>query len=294
MYSPMLAGAAALKAKPTGVRTMSREAYDLIDALNFSSLKHLLQSPAHFRHAQLHPQKDSDAKKLGRCIHLAALEPEQFKRACVVWDGGTRRGKEWDAFKKKHAGREILKPDELEHVVAVAAAVRADATAARYLAGGQSEASLLWLDKRLGLECKARVDFIANCGALVDLKTTRDASQEGFGRECWRYHYQTQAAWYSDGYFAATGKRLPYFLVAVEVEAPHVVQVYRIPDGVLELGREEYQGLLDTLVACRASNSWGGYAPGEQLLSLPRWAAPVDELAEMGLVLPGAAAEGGA
>jgi hypothetical protein len=292
MLSPMLAGVMKSRS-PDGVRIMTREEYDAVDALNWSSLKHLLQSPAHYRHAKLNPGKDTDAKKLGRCTHLATLEPEKFAQACVLWDGGTRRGKEWDAFKTKHAGREILKEEELAHCVAVAAAVRADATAARYLAGGQAEASLLWLDRRLGLECKARVDFVASCGALVDLKTTRDASQEGFGREVWRYHYHTQAAWYSDGYFAATGKRLPYFLVAVETEAPHVVQVYRVRELELELGRAEYQGLLDTLVTCRASNSWGGYGQGEQLLSLPRWAAPLDELEEMGLVMPGAAAEGG-
>lgn len=297
MLSPMLAGAIKNLA-PDGVRVMTREEYDKVDALNWSSLKHLLKSPAHYRHAKLHPEEDSDAKKLGRCIHLAVLEPETFTRACVIWDGGRRQGKEWETFKKSHAGREILKPDEHAHCVAVAASVRADITAAPYLSGGHAEGSLLWLEERYGLACKARLDFITrdlvSGGTLVDLKTTRDASLEGFGRECWRLHYHTQAAWYSDGHYALTGKRLPYVLVAVEVTAPYVVQVYEVTELELELGRQEYRGLLEQLVECRAESKWKGYATGKQRLRLPKWAAPVDELEEMGLTFSGVAAEGGA
>lgn len=270
---------------PDGVHQLSREDYDALDRDNWSRIKTLRKSPAHYRHQLFGDDEDTDAKKRGRCTHLAVFEPERFRAECAIWDAGARRGKDWEAFAKKHADREILKADEATLCIAIASAVRNNQVAAKYLSGGRAEQSVLWTYRAdpigavpgYAMRCKGRLDFIANCGAIVDLKTTKDASPEGFGRESWRYRYHSQAAFYSDGYFAATGKRLPYVLVAVEVDQPHVVQVYRVPDVALEAGREEYRSLLDLLRHCRAESQWGGYAEGELELQIPGWAGITEE-----------------
>jgi hypothetical protein len=44
-------------------------------------------SPAHYKHALVTPTADTDAKKVGRVVHLAAFEPERFRNAVAVWDG---------------------------------------------------------------------------------------------------------------------------------------------------------------------------------------------------------------
>jgi hypothetical protein len=272
---------------------LTREQYDGIRRVNWSSLKLIAKSPAHYRQNQLTPRADTDALKRGRCTHLAVFEPEVFASTCVVWDGGARRGKDWDAFRRKHAASEILTEKEHGQCVAIAAAVRADAAAAKYLAGGKSEATVLWTHtapdvghlKGYSLDCKSRIDFVATCGALVDLKTTRDASPDGFGRECWRLGYHAQAAFYSDAFAAATGSRLPYVLVAVEAEAPYAVTVYRVPEVVIEAGREHYRALLDRLWICRSENRWPAYADGELELTLPSWAIDADDEDVSGLDL---------
>lgn len=264
---------------------VSREEYDRLGRVNWSNLKLMAKSPAHYRFNQLKKRAGTDAMKVGRATHVAVFEPEAFASTCVLWDGGTRRGKEWDKFKAAHEGREILTEVEHEKCVAIGAAVRADATAAQYLAGGKSELTILWTHTvpavgqlpGYSIDAKARVDFAADVGALVDLKTTRDASPEGFGRDSWRLGYHAQAAIYSDAYFAVTGRRLPYVLVAVESEAPYAVQTYRVPDIALELGREHYRGLMDRLALCRSENRWPAYGDGEMELNLPRWAMPFDE-----------------
>ena len=230
---------------------------------------------------------------LGRCVHLAVLEPERFRGEVEVWEGGTRRGKEWDAFRDANASKEILRQPDYFRCLAIQRAVRETDAAERYLEGGPSELTVLWthVAEAIGglpgyrIDMKGRLDFDA-VGAITDLKTCRDASPEGFGRTAYQLGYHRQAAIYADGYFAATGKRKPYVLLAVESEPPHAVQVYRVPDELLEMGRQEYRALLDRLHVCRRDGVWPGYAEGEMALELPHWAMPSDDdsdLSETGL-----------
>lgn len=259
---------------------VSRERYDAIERVNFSTLKLLEKSPAHYRHGLITPPADTDPKKLGRVVHIAAFEPERFRNAIAVWDGGTRRGKDWEAFKARNEGRELLTEHEYERCMAIQAAVRAKASAARYLQGGGGEVSLLWTatapESGKEIPAKGRIDFDTDT-ALVDLKTTRCAKPGVFERQAFGLQYHAQAAWYVDGYFCATGKRKPYVVVAVESDPPHAVQVYRVPDSHLELGRVAYGGWLDQLVFCRENNLWPEYTNDMELeLQLPPWMAEGD------------------
>lgn len=274
------------------ISQISRAEYDRIDAVNWSTLKHIAKSPAHYRHALLtrhSSEGDTTARKLGRVTHLAVLEPELFHSSVAVWTGGRRAGSEWKAFCEEHEGQELLTQEEFDHCVALNQAVLANPIAASYLSGGQREATLRWtheIEELPGypgalIECKARTDFIGRL-ALVDLKSTRDASPDGFGREVWKYRYHTQAAIYSDGYFAATGKRLPYVLIAAEKTAPLAVQVYVVPPAILERGRDEYRSLLERLAFCRRENRWPAYAEGELEVELPRWATFDDDDEDLG------------
>jgi hypothetical protein len=229
--------------------------------------------------------------RVGRATHVATLEPERFRSQWAVWDGGARRGKEWEKFERQaHAdGLDVLTADQFETVQAISKAALSDEYAARYLRGGSAEVTLLWADSDSGIPCKARPDFAAkDVGALVDLKSTRDASPEAFARACWNLSYAEQAAFYVDGYEAATGVRLPYVIVAVENCAPYIVQVYRLPNAVLDIGRATYRGHLERLALCRRTGRWPGYGDGELDLELPRWVARNDneeDLAGLGLVI---------
>lgn len=268
-----------------GVHNMSRSEYDALDRVNWSSLKRIGDSPAHYRHAMTYRDDgDTDAMCLGRCVHLGVFEPERFRSSVARWDGKVRNGSAWKTFESENAGREILTRGQWERCVALIEAVRGS-DAKKYLEGGKAEASLLWTHttKAIGdfpaesVQCKGRVDFISSAGVMVDLKTTPDASPEAFGRTAWKMEYHAQAAFYVDGYEAITGKRLPYVLVAVEKDAPYVSQSYRVTDEQLELGRERYLALLSLLGFCRRESRWGGYSDGETDLVFPRWATPNDE-----------------
>jgi hypothetical protein len=280
------------------ILNLSRAEYDkLSDRVNFSTLKLMGKSPAHYRdRIQNPPGPDSDAMRLGRATHLAVLEPQRFRDEVVQWTGGRRAGAEWTAFAAAHRHQEILTAPEWERCLAVQASVRASDSASRYLLQGQAEQTILWSHRREAIvdfpevhfACKGRLDWIG-LDAIVDLKTSRDASPEAFSRSCWQFAYHAQAAFYADGLSTATGKRLPVVVIAVETTAPFVVQAYRVPDEVLEVGRETYRDWLDRLDLCRRENRWPGYADAEMSLSLPRWAVPQDDesIDEVGLTFGG-------
>ena len=281
---------------------MARSEYDaLTDRVNYSTLKILgLKSPAHYLHALAHGGPDSSPRKLGRAVHVAALEPEKFAAEFIEYEE-RRAGRFWEQFKVMHADREILSSKEMAAARRVAAAVRSHPIAAPYLAKGVAEATILWdytVPTLGGVEgftqpLKGRVDFVsaAEGGCLVDLKSTRSSAPGPFGADAARYQYHVQAAMYVDGYEAATGKRLPYLLIAVESEGPCVSQVYRIPEDLIELGRETYRDWLGRLNYCRRENVWPGYADAPIDLALPRWATPSEEEVPWGddLDIPAAA-----
>lgn len=272
--------------------SLTREQYDAATGINWSALKHMGRSPAHYQQAQATPMEDTDALRLGRCVSMAVFEPDIFGARVAVWDGGRRAGKEWQAFCQANAGREILTEEQYAQCIAIQRAVGTDPTASKWIREGRGEVSAQWIHTVAGRQvlCKGRLDCVAP-PTILDLKTTRDASPEAFGRQSWGLEYHAQAAWYVDGWELATGKRLPYALVAVEKEAPWAVQVYTVPEHVLEIGRQRYRDLLRRLVQCKADNQWPGYSTGPLELTVPRWAGvshPEDNIDGLGLVIEGA------
>lgn len=267
-----------------------REQYDRIARLNISRLALIDKSPAHFQHGILDAAEggDTDAMVQGRATHLAVFEPELFRERCVVWEGKVRNGNKWDDFRTRNADKEILTVAMHANAVAIGMAARNSPHALPYLSKGRGELTLVWTHAVKGLaavpgyeiECKGRIDFEAELdgGTIVDLKTTADASSDGFARTAMNLHYVTKAAWYSDGYeLASGGKRLPYAIVAVETKAPWAVQVYRVPEELIDLGRSKYREWLDRYAFCRAKNHWPAYAEGPVDLTLPPWAYPSED-----------------
>jgi hypothetical protein len=256
--------------------------YRALAGANYSTLKAMALSPAHYRARVAEPSRDSDAMRRGRAMHAAVFEPEAFAARFPTWDG-RRAGKEWLAFLAACRGDYLL-ATETEQVRAVAAAVRSHPDAGHMLVGGRAEHIIQWTDAETGIACKARLDYLRP-GALLDLKTCRDASPLGFGRAAARMYYHVQSAFYGDGVLAVTGALPVPYIVAVETEPPYVVQVYRVNDDAYECGRETYRGWLRTLAECRATDRWPAYREGVTELCLPNWVfGDEDGLDGLGLV----------
>lgn len=247
--------------------------YLSLPAVNASSLKRMAQSPLHYRYHADHPTPDTAAMFKGRYIHCAVLEPDEFPRHWTVWPK-TRRGKEWTKFAEaaEVAGLEVLTQTEYDEALAVRDAVRAHPVAGRWLESGVAETPITWVDAETGLECKARVDWIAAAdGLAVDLKTSKRIDARSFANTTHDLLYHMSAAHYLSGLRAKLGGEWRFGFIAVESSPPFDVRAGLLADDALYAGEEECRRLLRLVRDCEASGEWPGAYPDASEFDLPGW-----------------------
>lgn len=250
------------KCLPPGVyeNIPAAEYHAMHDYVSNSYLSRLDKCPA----AAQVPQEDTPAMLLGRAVHCVVLEGEEEfnKNFCVApaVNKRTNGGKAaWAEFCAANPGKDVITADEYQTLINMREAVYQHPFARMILAEGVSEQTVIWTDPDTGIKCKCRPDRIPSNGAgvLVDLKTTTDAGEHGFTRSVTGYGYARQAAYYLDGYNAATGAAADAFVfVAVEKTAPYRVEVYELDPEFIAWGREEYRRLLELEYTCRSQGEY--------------------------------------
>ncbi len=244
------------------------------------ALDKVRRSPAHYA-AWLAGLADetSDALDFGKAFHCASLEPELFaERYTIEPTFGDCRKKEnkanRDAWRKENEGALLLSMNDHLACRAMAESIRKHPVASRLLEGGDRELTVRWRDEATGLECKARADqYRPDRRLVVDVKTTEDASPDGFRKSVARYGYHRQAALYREG-FAAAGAPVDFFLfVAVEKVAPFAVGVYALDADAEKRGRDSVREDLAKLADCIERDVWPAYSDSILTLDLPAWAA---------------------
>lgn len=259
-------------------RSYSFQQYAALDRVNFSRLKWMDYSPAHYL---ANPPQETKSLSDGRLIHTCLLEPQVFERTTAVWEGGpTKDGKHsmstsTTAYKEFKAecektGVQVISPGLRGVCRRITRGIMEHDVASHYFEGGNAEISIEWTHP-LGVECKSRIDYLGQ-DRIVDLKTSADIHPRKFNRSVLNYKYHAQAAFYRDAVHALTGDKLPFFIVAVEKCAPYDVAVYELDDAVLDLGRKLYMSWLERLVECKAKGYYPGIFEEPTKVELPNWA----------------------
>lgn len=272
------------------------QSYEDIQAVNFSSLKHIETSPLDYQWALEHPREDTDALLRGRVMHCLTLEPGEFEARYMVapnvqcsattWKGVrcsrsalsfaehcTQHGGEAEvgAWLSDHAGVEVVDEESFATLRRCVTAVWAHPDASKLLTGCRFEQVITWTDAATGLSCKGRLDAIGP-GRVIDLKTTRDIAR--FASAAARLLYHAGLAWYLDGAIAAgvlePGSRA--YSIPVQTIGPPDVGALELRGADLDAGRDVYRRCLDTLASCLESGVWYGKYPALAPLELPRWA----------------------
>ena len=150
--------------------------YNALEAERYSHLKHILPSPRHYQHASEDGEESTPAMVRGDATHAAILEPERFASEYLTYPGATRRGKDWDAWRSKHAEAVCITQSERELALEMSGAVRADPLCMRYLERGEAEIAMCWTDPATGIRCKGRLDWITEMDGepvIVGIKTAK-------------------------------------------------------------------------------------------------------------------------
>lgn len=223
---------------------MTDKEYFALDRLNASTLKRLkTEGPVVIGAEKRHgPGDPSDAMRLGSLVHCMVLEPDAVSTRYVAF-GGTRRGKAWDAFVADNTGPEIVTAKDYAKATAMAGSVKSHDEAMKVLKGDH-EMVLLWTMLLFGqsIPMKAKLDNLGQ-GWACDLKTTLDASVEGFGRQIGNHAYHIQVALYHDAAKALQGvDEFKFPIVAVDNrKMPFPVGVHELSQDFMDLGRQAYR-----------------------------------------------------
>lgn len=236
------------------------------------------KSPAHLRAQMEAPSEPTDAQVIGTATHVAVLEPDSFDGLYARGPEAKRNtnaGKaEWAAVEAKHPEKMILKPDDFDLCLALRDAVHRHAIARALIEeAADRELSVVWGDPETGVLCKARLDGLArSIGAIVDLKTTKDAAPREYMKSVHNFGYHRQAAFYLDAARVHGMELTDFVQVVVEKSAPYGVAVYRIEEAAIEAGRRQLRRLLDIYAECLSSGQWPCYGDEIQSITLPAWA----------------------
>lgn len=258
------------------VEGMLFDDYRQSPGMNPSSIWAGRKSMKHMFDYFLLDRKDSKAMRVGRAVHSCILEPELFEDAYAAYDGKSRAGK---GFKKAAATstREVLLKDEYDSILTAADAVARDPVIAPYVSEGSAEV-VVFAGER-GMQCKGRIDWVSiSQNAIVDIKTTKNIDAEPFGRDVRQFGYYLKLAMYRRWFEAATGKRLPVFIIAVENARPYDVALVPMPDADLDVGERQAVTILKRVGESLVSREWPGVANGQPYpLHTPTYWMPEDD-----------------
>lgn len=242
--------------------------YHADPALGSTSLKTLAtRTPAHWKWERENPVR-KDVYDIGTLAHGRILEGDASLHAVI--DVPDKLGNKWKipAGEAKAKGLIPVTAKEWAGIEAMRDAVMDHPVASKLLTGHRAEVSVFWDEDGLTLKCRPDA---WKPGLLIDLKTTRSADPNDFGKTAHEFGYHQSAAHYIDGVKAATGEELPFHFVLVEKTEPYLVSVVELDIEAINIGRQLNDRAKRIYRECVETSTWPGY-PNADLVSLPMWA----------------------
>lgn len=256
----------------TVTANLSWEQYFALPALSSTGARKIVnETPFHFRFGE---STDTASMKLGRAVHMLALESDLFAEKFQLYvpekGTGSRAANDEAKAAATAAGITLLTEKQWTKALAMRDEIRKHPTARALLEGALLEESIEWTDPETGCPCKARLD-IQGAGCVTDIKTARNASLKAFSRAVANYGYHMQAAWYLDAARAKGAQPSAFRFVVIESHAPHAIAVYTLADLAIELGRRDNAKARRTYVDCQRDGYWPGYPVESVEIDLPEW-----------------------
>lgn len=251
------------------------------------------RSPAHFRYDQSNPPDPNHPSRsgirIGSFVDARLFRGPNFAdKAFGVWPG-ERKGSGWTAFKERNEGAVLLNGDENDRAHGVLEALDGNDDMRKILRVSSQQVVAIAEHPKLKFRMKGLIDLLPDperCDPLLldyafDLKTAKDASNEGFAKACYDFSYDIQAAYYSD-ILKLLGREVKTFgFIVVENTPPHVVKIHfinlnseiicGIPGTKYKGARKRYEAWATAYLNCVANNNWPGYPESWSEITYKPW-----------------------
>jgi hypothetical protein len=237
-FEPCLAGKAA-----TVYKGLPSHEYHAMPELSASQIHAInARGLAAYRRERTQPRTTTEAMDLGTVVH--SLLFGDVSREVHVWSGADRRTK---AGKEEHAEavavavnerKTLIKVSDYDRAIGIAAVVLNNPIVGPILdEPGNGELTIVWPDAALGVDCRARIDWLADRtdAPIIDVKVVGSLppSPRAWAYKALGFGYHIQADHYTDAVDAAGMGRRDFWFVLVCSEAPHEVAVFRFGEWAL-------------------------------------------------------------
>jgi len=205
------------------------------------------------------------------------LEPHKIGELFITKPEGidrrTTSGKiAWTSFLEIAFGKTIVTQEQYETSEACAnALLRHD-----QLGGVLSQPGLV--EQRInfefdGLDMRCKPDLVLLDHTLIpDIKTTADASPDGFAKSIASFGYARQAALYRDAVALEHGLDCRFLFAVVCTKSPYEVACYELTDEAMRAGQQEASALVREFKQRCDTNNWlPVWSRGVVPIGLPRW-----------------------
>lgn len=262
--------AASVGAFKGAVKDLSnRDYHGLKKYWSSSDLKFLhSNTPAHFHYKYFGEGKGQSKKAtkdmiLGSLVHCLLLEPHAFESDFFVMPEINLRTNDGKAQREKllslHAGKLLIDVDMMIQAQYMKASCEANPKALELLREGYKELAFFWECPYSNLTFKAKTDS-SRSSHFVELKTTSDASPEGFSRHAFNMNYDLSLVHYMNGIKSVFDVSPPAFFVVIESEPPYVTEVYRAGESFIQSGHDKWLKAVDKLTAGIREGKWPSYS----------------------------------
>jgi len=245
--------------------------YSMVDRLGASRFKAFLESPLHY--LKFADKPDSPALRLGRMIHKAILEYDEFFNEYIVKpeDIGAKNTKAYKAwYEDQDQHKEVISVAEWQQCEAMREAILSSYLSEYFTSKGFAESTILWnhqCKNGYKIKCKGRLDFLIKqknkCDLIIDYKTCTDASPSSiyFAMKNYKYHYQE--AHYVSGYEkACKGRTARILFIFQEKTSPYDVGACMVDNDTFLETKKTYQDEMDNLSDCIVNKKFFGRNSG--------------------------------
>lgn len=234
--------------------------------------------------------------QFGTMLHDYILLPDVFREKFATFEppicpikGRKKEDKErQDEWKKTvlneymegFIGKTAVNYDDMDKVLCMAKSVGCHPVLSALLDHPDTKREVTFFKTYRGVLRKCRADifndsFSPDFTFVGDLKTTQDASIQGFSKSIVAWDYDRQAAYYSDIISDVTNKPVNFCLIPIEKNPPYGVTIFST-DHIVETGREIYKHLLDYYVECQNEDKHKGYTQEIVEAHLPAYGYDVE------------------
>lgn len=261
---------------------MTEKEYRSHPAISRSELLKIRESPQKFRYYKDNPEEPTPTLLFGQLFHKMLLEPQTVWDEFAIapnFDRRTKAGKDaWIEFCEKNGEKILVTADMAKQAELMCDSVLSEPLAKKLLAG-EHEKPFFWTDELTGEQCKCRADVFNTAFSkpiVVDVKSTADASNDGFMHSAVKYGYDFQSAFYTEGISKNIGEKPLFVFIAVEKDPPFAVNILQADEIFMRRGYDLFREYIGIFHDCKQTGNWYGYLGKlNQInnLALPSWLA---------------------